>query len=384
MVRSVSLLGLLAMILATAAPLAAQTPLRVFPNPVSADRHLTLDHVGARDAEPEVFDVLGRLVDPGASLPAGRYVVRLRYADGRVSAPAPLTLATPGPLAFRSRESSPAMTAVPGASASQAAQEYALIYIVGDSQAAGKGDVALNCSLRPDVGTRGYIYQRALDAFAPVCDATVDLYNDSIIPALADEIYTTTGKIPLIVSYTVKGSSLTPEAVSDRNYWFIGDDSTAAGESFDNVETLLKRAKRAARVAFPDGNVRSAAGIHSFGGIDAKHHFLNGAGSPASFGSRLGVFDAMVSATRYKPIYFEIGRVPGKPQFDDTIRLYGDAMRAVLPADRITTYADYARAQHEATGGVYSRTGWYADRSGHLGALGLDYLGAQLARTLDL
>ena len=112
MVRSSAWLGLLAMILATAAPLAAQTPLRVFPNPVSADRHLTLDHADTADAEPEVFDVLGRAVDPGVPLPAGRYVVRLRYADGRVSAPAPLTLATPGPLSFRSREASPVMTAV--------------------------------------------------------------------------------------------------------------------------------------------------------------------------------------------------------------------------------------------------------------------------------
>ena len=74
---------------------------RVFPNPISAERAVTVEVADASAATLEVVDVLGRRLAPEAGLAAGTYLVRAVYADGRASEPTPVTVATPGPVEFR-------------------------------------------------------------------------------------------------------------------------------------------------------------------------------------------------------------------------------------------------------------------------------------------
>ena len=74
---------------------------RVYPNPVSGVRAVTVELGDAEDATVEVIDVLGRIVAEDVPLAAGTYLVRARYADGRVTRTTPITVATDGPVEFR-------------------------------------------------------------------------------------------------------------------------------------------------------------------------------------------------------------------------------------------------------------------------------------------
>ena len=71
-----------------APPAAGYAVGRAFPNP-AASGHVVVRYTTPGDrperAEADVFDLLGRRATPGAPLPAGAYVVRLRFADGSVS-----------------------------------------------------------------------------------------------------------------------------------------------------------------------------------------------------------------------------------------------------------------------------------------------------------
>ncbi|MEM1055934.1 MAG: T9SS type A sorting domain-containing protein [Bacteroidota bacterium] len=99
----------LALILAFApSALAQDLAPRVFPNPVSTDRVVTVEITDAEVATVEVVDVLGRIVSLDAPLAAGTYLVRARYADGRTTEPAPITIATPGTIELRLVDDAPA------------------------------------------------------------------------------------------------------------------------------------------------------------------------------------------------------------------------------------------------------------------------------------
>ncbi|MEM1057291.1 MAG: T9SS type A sorting domain-containing protein [Bacteroidota bacterium] len=375
-------LGVLALV--TASGVLAQDALRphVYPNPVAANRVVTVEFDAHGTAEAEVVDLLGHEVDPRGNLAAGTYMVRMRHADGRISAPAALTLATPGALELRLR-ARPLSAGAPSPSSTIVPNEFALVYIIGDSHAAGKGDEAASCALRPDAGSHGLIYQRSSDSFFPVCSPEVDLFNGSIIPALVDEIFQRYGKKTLVVSYTVKGSHLTPEATPSPLYWYLGDSDVRTGDAFRNGKTLLKRAKRAAQRDL-DAIVIPAALIQSVGSVDAKQYQKNGAPVPEIFRTRLTTYDRFLARSNLTPFYFEIGPAPGQPRFDVPAAEYRVAMASVVPAERIAYFSAYTLEQHHATGSGYSRAQWYADKNGHLGSLGLDYLGTQLASLLDL
>ncbi|HIG75551.1 MAG TPA: choice-of-anchor D domain-containing protein [Bacteroidetes bacterium] len=262
---------------------------------------------------------------------------------------------------------------------------YVFLYVMGDSQAAGKGDPTTSCDLRPNAGRRGWVYRRAFDEYVPVCDPAVDdLYNGSVLPSLVDEVYEQHNKIALVIFYTIKGTNLTPEAAGDELYWYIGDDSTAAGQAFDNGKIVLKKAKRAAQRDFAGQPVEPLAGIHSFGGLDARKWYEQGLGGPeTSFRPRLSFFDFVISASNVQPLYFEIARAPGKPQFDAPLDTFAAVMRDVVPADRVLDYADYVNAQEAIDQLGYGEANWWADKSGHLGSRGLDYLGTVIAQAID-
>ena len=111
------LAGLL--VLALAWPAMAQPHLAapaLYPNPVAGSAvTVAYPDDGAATPEVEVFDVLGRRVSSEGVLPAGVYLVRLRWPDGRVSAPQPLTKLTNDPLVVDLRPTTAAPSPPEGA-----------------------------------------------------------------------------------------------------------------------------------------------------------------------------------------------------------------------------------------------------------------------------
>ena len=102
----------LAVLLALApSALAQDLAPRVFPNPVSTERSVTVEVADAASATLEVVDVLGRRLAVEGELAAGTYLVRAVYADGRVSEPTSLTIATPGRVEFRLADAASAAAA---------------------------------------------------------------------------------------------------------------------------------------------------------------------------------------------------------------------------------------------------------------------------------
>ena len=91
MLRALPLL--LALVLATAAHAQHAT---AYPNPLGAGP-LTVQH-DAEAAEVELYDVLGRRLDPRSDLAAGVYLWRLRLADGTATPAQSLTKLAAGPL----------------------------------------------------------------------------------------------------------------------------------------------------------------------------------------------------------------------------------------------------------------------------------------------
>ena len=80
--------------------------------------------------------------------------------------------------------------------------------------------------------------------------------------------------------------------------------------------------------------------------------------------------------------YFELGltlRPNGQREND----MFRESFSYAIPSARIFEYATYTKAQHDALPGQdkfkYDAKSWYADKSGHLGSLGLDYLGEVIA-----
>ncbi|MEM1057290.1 MAG: choice-of-anchor D domain-containing protein [Bacteroidota bacterium] len=340
------------------------------------DGTLAVSSVTLSGANPEAFEIVeggsGGLVAPGDSL---RIVVGFGpiYEGEQLAA-----------LNIASDDADEPTISLP-LSGTSTSPGYVLMYIIGDSQAAGKGDAQASCDLRPDAGRRGWVYRRAFDEYVPVCDPAVDdLYNGSVLPALVDETYERYGKIPLVVFYTVKGSHLTPEATGSPLYWYMGDGSTAQGDAFANTRVILKRGKERAQESFQSG-VEPVAAIHSFGGIDAKQWVQQGNGDPGlTFRPRLAFFDAVLSNSNLIPLYFEIGRSPGRAQFDAPIQTFNDVMTDEIDEARILRYDTHVYDNWVNHGSTFDIADWYADRTGHLGSLGLDYLGEQIAIALDL
>ena len=122
---------------------------RVFPNPISAERAVTVEVADASAATLEVVDVLGRRLAPEAGLAAGTYLVRAVYADGRASEPTPVTVATPGPVEFRLASPAAQEAAAPlSAPAPEAVQAQGEGCSTGDVVFGGFNHVAYTGSLR--------------------------------------------------------------------------------------------------------------------------------------------------------------------------------------------------------------------------------------------
>ena len=145
----------------------------------------------------------------------------------------------------------------------------------------------------------------------------------------------------------------------------------------------MKRARRTAQRDFDD-TLEPIAAIHSMGLADARKFLENGAPTAGVFQDRLQYYDGALALYNIPAYYFEIARIQPKPDYDEANAAFRASMEAVVPAGRIATYAEYTIAQHLAAGDVYDDTMWYADKSGHLGSLGLDYLGTLFAIALDL
>jgi hypothetical protein len=261
-----------------------------------------------------------------------------------------------------------------------------LLHIYGDSQAAGKGDATTSCDLRPDASSKGYVYRRADRAFVPICDPLANPeHNGSLIPSLVDEFYDRTGVTPLVVIFTTKGSSLTPEAAPNQQpdmYWYLGDRDVAQGEAFRLARIVFKQARRAATDQFPDTNILNLGAVHSFGGADVKKAMVDSTVTAVeTFAPRMSHYDDLlgVAYPGFQALYLELTDSPGNQNFNAAVVPFRAEFNAIVPEERVIPYMDSVTVWHDASGLPMGREHWLADQQGHLGSLGLDYLGATLA-----
>lgn len=373
-----------ALSLSLALSASAQEALRVFPNPVAADGEVTVEVGSAVGATADVISVLGRRVDLGAPLAAGVYAVRVRDGEGQFQT-APLTLARPARIRVRLREASGAATEDDLARGeTKAGPRLMLVHVLGDSHAAGKGDPGVSCDLRPDVGPKGWVFRRSFDDFVPACSPEADaLYNGSVFPSLADEIYDRLGITPLFVFYTVKGSRVAPEGHDSDVHWFPGDDDEPQSPLYTQAYFTFKRARQRAIEQFgvaPD----TLATVVSAGAVDARFFAENGSPDPVvDFRPRLSVLNDSLTASGVPAFYFELLQAPLRPEYNEVRPHFQESMRVVLPADRIARYSDTVWDAHHDAGEINDPALWYADRAGHLGSLGLDVLGIRLADLIE-
>ncbi|MEL6615713.1 MAG: T9SS type A sorting domain-containing protein [Bacteroidota bacterium] len=365
--------------------LRAPEALRVFPNPVTRSGAVTVEVEQPERATAEVFSMLGRRVDLSRPLAAGAYAVRVRDAQGQLRN-VPLTLAQSATIHLQVRASGVRRArVVPDASGpAKAGPRLMFVHVIGDSHAAGKGDAAATCDLRPDADRKGWVYRRSFDDFVPACSPEADeLFNGSVLPSLVDEVYDRLGITPLVVFYTVKGSRVGPEGEDNDVYWFPGDEDEAQSVHYTQAQLTFKRARLDALNQFgfvPD----TLATVVSLGAVDTRLYADTGTPDPVTqFSPRLTVLNDSLTASGVPAYYFEIMEAPNKPEFNAARPLFQQRMDAVLPVDRITTHSDAVWESHFDSGFPADPALWYADRAGHLGALGLDLLGERLVDLIE-
>ena len=154
----------------------------VYPNPLSGPA-LTVEVADTEGASVEILDVLGRRVAAGAPLAAGVYLVRVAYADGRVTAPTRLTRTTGGPLQVRLVASTAAPAPEAQAASTEAPSKQAFDDVIGTEVVSG---VAGDCAGRYYAGFcheafRGRLAYRRPDELRVSTDANrVADYNVSM------------------------------------------------------------------------------------------------------------------------------------------------------------------------------------------------------------